>query len=472
MLLAGNILRNKHYLSRSRTYPVLASGTYYLAAEGYDGCWSANCSSLAVTIYPVPNTPIISATPSAQICAGNSVTLSATPGVGETINWGSYCTGTDLGPGNTLVVTPAASNTYYAGSIGPAPGSCASACASQPITVETVPPPTSPSVSQSPICETSTATLSAIPASGFDVQWYLGSCNGALVSNGDPNPVVSQHPSGVNTYYYYAQGIDHTTGCTSSTCVQTQLTVYQQSGAGNTVGANSHICLTPPNYQSTGTMGWGNGVGSVQEWLSENNTTNPGVWNHINNTTNTYTDYPTTPGQWFYETEIQNGVCPAVFSTTQEVDVLPLLQVQAVISPGGNPSPICSGTSVTFTCTETTYTANGGAPAWLSSAGYEPTPSYQWYISTSSSNYFATTLGTSGTYTNNFPTSGTYYITCVLTSGYLPELGEHRNCNISNGCHSFYTGKCFGYNQPHVNNNFPSRFINMQRNRCYIYCKR
>jgi len=118
-----------------------ATTTYYARTRNTStGCVSS-CSTVTVTVNPLPSSPAgITASPDV-ICSGSSSTISVTdPGTGFTTDWftGS-CGGTALEGGtgqNSVSVSPTATTTYYARTRNTATG-CVSACETVTVTVST-----------------------------------------------------------------------------------------------------------------------------------------------------------------------------------------------------------------------------------------------------------------------------------------------------------------------------------------------
>lgn len=114
----------------------VGSATYTVTAT-LSGC--SNTDVVTITARPLPTTP--TATPSASpICAGASSTLTAAGGAGAgTYSWWTAAAGgAQLGSGNTLVVSPVATTTYYIQSTDATYG-CVSARGSVTVTVTATP---------------------------------------------------------------------------------------------------------------------------------------------------------------------------------------------------------------------------------------------------------------------------------------------------------------------------------------------
>ncbi|MFH0982385.1 MAG: DNRLRE domain-containing protein [Planctomycetota bacterium] len=89
--------------------------TYYARArDGSTGCVSSGCDTVVVTVNPLPPTPTNAAADQAEICEGESTTLTASVS-GAVIDWYTGgCGETFVDTGNSISVSPASSTTYYA----------------------------------------------------------------------------------------------------------------------------------------------------------------------------------------------------------------------------------------------------------------------------------------------------------------------------------------------------------------------
>lgn len=120
-------------------------------------------------------------TGSNQICAGNSVTLTATGGNATTRWYSGSCGGTQVGTG-TSFTTPALNTTitYFA-----ANEACNSITACASFTVNVTSPATAPSgiTGNTAICQNTTTTLTATGGNA-NTKWFTGSCGGTQVGTG------------------------------------------------------------------------------------------------------------------------------------------------------------------------------------------------------------------------------------------------------------------------------------------------
>ncbi|HVM59925.1 MAG TPA: immunoglobulin domain-containing protein [Verrucomicrobiae bacterium] len=117
------------------------AGSYRCIVTNASG--SVTSSVATLTVSAKSSDPTSATATATTICSGQSTALTLNGGgggTGETIHWYSgSCGGTSVGTGNGLVVSPAASTTYYGRYEDGAPCSYATACASVTITVSTDP---------------------------------------------------------------------------------------------------------------------------------------------------------------------------------------------------------------------------------------------------------------------------------------------------------------------------------------------
>ena len=226
--------------STSITTPIISTTTFYYAQikDTLTGCVAATRNQVIATINPLPAAPTGT---SATRCGTGTVTLTATPGTGETIDWYSAPTG-----GTLLSST---STAYTAPSIT-APGTynfyiqarnLSTFCVSATRTVLTgtalaVPAAPTGAVSSS-VCGSGTVTLSATPAASSTIDWYSNSIGDTLVSSGSSSfttPVLNA------SKIYYAESRNTSTGCSSSTRLAVTATVNSLPSVA--IGIDSSRC--------------------------------------------------------------------------------------------------------------------------------------------------------------------------------------------------------------------------------------
>ena len=306
---------------------VTPSGTTTYYGLWQNGCGQSACASVTITVIDYPTAPSSINATATTICSGEYVTLSHTGGSGSEFNWYSgSCGGTFVGSGETWLVAPTVTTTYY----GRYTSSCGnSACASITITVHYFPvPPSSVQASQSTICIGESTILSYTGGSGDVFNWYTGTCNGTLVGTGN-NLVVSP----TTTTTYYGQWAND---CGTGMCLSVTVYVDQYPVAPSSVNASqTTIC----NSESI-TLSYAGGSGTEFHWYSGScNGTFVGIGNNFPVYPSTTTTYY---GQW---------VTPCGVSACQSVTVT----VNDFPSPptdvNASQTSICVGQSVTLTYT-------------------------------------------------------------------------------------------------------------------------
>lgn len=186
----GNIVSGANTL----TPVVNAGGTYTLTVSNTSQPGNLTCTYTAnVTVVQDKVAPVAALASSvAQICVGESVTLTASGGA--MYNWGNGLTGN----GSTQTVSPATTTTYTVFAVG------ANGCISQnqaSVTVVVGPPTAGVSGSKSKICAGEPVTL--VANGGITYSWV------GLTGNGNTQVVT---PTTTTTYSVYALGGN---GCSS-----------------------------------------------------------------------------------------------------------------------------------------------------------------------------------------------------------------------------------------------------------------
>src|SRR4030095_590246 len=239
----------------SYTTPSLStSATYYLTITSAQGCVSTS-TSVTATINPFPAAP--TGTPGSR-CGTGTVTLTATPGAGETVDWYNASTGgTLLLSGSNSFTTPSISATtnYFAVARNTTTGCLSTSRTQVTATVNTIPAaPTTPV--NGTRCGPGTVNLSASSAAGTTIDWYDASTGGTLLGTGSSFTT----PSISATTTFYAEARNTTAGCISATRLPVTATV-------NTI-PNSPT-PTPASRCGTGTVTLtATGTGTIK-WYSD-----------------------------------------------------------------------------------------------------------------------------------------------------------------------------------------------------------
>jgi gliding motility-associated-like protein len=269
--------------------------TYTVTGISPQGCSGTDAMVVTVTPLPVPNPG-----PPQSVCAGQSVTLTASGGT--TYNWsGGVVNGVPFVPSTTTTYTVTVSN-----------GSC-SATSSVLVTVN--PAPIANAGPDQAICAGGTVTLNG--SGGGTYTWNNGVTNG-----------VPFTPAGTTTYTVTVTNTS--TGCTATDAVLVTINALPVPNAGpnQTICAGASVILSGSGCPNC-TYSWNNGI-------------NNGV-PFVPSSTNTYTVTATNPSG-----------CSATDDVVVTVDPLP-------VANAGNPQSICAGQSVTLTATGgSTYVWNNG----------------------------------------------------------------------------------------------------------------
>ena len=192
-----------------QTYTTRESGKYTLSFTD-KGCVSPVSASLTVTVNPLPQIPVITASTQTSFCEGGSVLLTSSATTGN-----QWYKDNILIPGATAKTYTASTSGIYTVAVTNTNG-CISP-GSLPLTVTENPYPVTPGISPSnttTFCEGGVVTLTSSSASGN--QWYK---NGTLI----PNAIHQTYE--VNEIGVYTVKVTSTSGCTSASSTATTVTV-------------------------------------------------------------------------------------------------------------------------------------------------------------------------------------------------------------------------------------------------------
>ncbi|MFN8416894.1 MAG: T9SS type A sorting domain-containing protein [Cytophagaceae bacterium] len=359
--------------------------------------YTASSNNLTMTVNPVVTPSVtIAASPSGTICAGTSVTFTATPtngGATPAYQWYNGAT----------AITSATNATYT--STGLANGnqisvrmvSNASCASTTPVTSNTVTMSVTTSVTPSvtiaasatTICAGTSVTFTATPTSGGTAptyQWYNGTTAITSATNATYTSTGLANGNQISVRMVSNASCASTTPVTSNTVTMTVTTsvtpsvVIAASATTICAGASVTFTATPTNGGAAPTYQWYNGATAI-----------------ASATNATYTSTGLANGNQISVNMVSNATCASTTSAVSSNTVT--MTVNATVTPSvviaASATTICAGASVTFTATPT----NGGT-----------TPAYQWYTG-------ATTItgATLATYTSSALTNGTQ-ISVRLTS--------------------------------------------------------
>ncbi|MBI5218028.1 MAG: hypothetical protein HY958_03765, partial [Bacteroidia bacterium] len=401
----------------SQTITATTSGTYSVTVTSITGCTTGS-SSATVTVTPNPTMGTLSNAGPINFCNSSgdwsSVPISVSGATG-TVWWqygwssggwsGDWVSGTS--PGYCCFPKKVSTSDgnpdrirYYVKN-----GTCPPTGYSSTILIQNRynEAPGSLTASSNNVCSGTAVTLTANFPTNINilgtVQFFSGSCGGTLiatVSAGNNVNSVSTSitpPVGTTTYYVrYNPGTG--SGCSTTSCVSTTVTVNPVSNAGTitqTPASGSTVCVgNNVNYQDNGITGtfnyfeyqW-NGTGGA--WSGSWGTTNPWNWTSSN------------PGNILYvRAVVTSGVCPSAVSSPVSVQVVPNNTI--TLTSGNNVQTRCINTAIS----NITYSTTGATGATFSglSAGV-------------SGSWAANVVTISGTPT----ASGTFNYTVTLTGG-------------------------------------------------------
>src|SRR5690554_3553071 len=275
-----------------------------------------------------------------EICAGESVTLTASAGMGAPYNWYSSPTGgSSINTGATYTVSPTSTTTYYVSS---GTGMCASP--RSPITVNVTPAPTAPVISSnSPICVGGTLNLTANTISGATYNWTGPNSYSSSAEDPTRSPVTAAMAGTYNSYVVVA-------GCTSAVA-STNVTINIPSVAPTSITGTSTICS---GASTTLTLSGGtSGTGATAQWFSGSCGGTPA------GTGNSITVSPTSTTTYFVR---YSGTCNTTSCASQTVTVNSNSTAPTSIT---GTTTICSGASTTLTVSGGTL-GTGATAQWFS----------------------------------------------------------------------------------------------------------
>ncbi|MFY7848584.1 MAG: T9SS type A sorting domain-containing protein, partial [Bacteroidia bacterium] len=201
----------------SLTVTPTTSTTYFVRAEGT--CNTTACVSKALKLNTFSTAPSGITASADSVCAGTSVTFTASGGsLGSNASWKWYrssCSGTVISTGNSLTVTPSASETYFVR----IEGTCNNTtCIGRPVKINTFSgAPTGITSNADSVCIGSSVTLrlsGGSLGSNASIRWYAGSCGGTPAGSGSS---ITLTPLSTTTYFARIEGTCNTTICVSKT---------------------------------------------------------------------------------------------------------------------------------------------------------------------------------------------------------------------------------------------------------------
>jgi autotransporter-associated beta strand protein len=199
----------------------------------------------------------------------------------------------------------------------------------------------------SPLClGSSTGTMTLDGYSGTIVQWEYQINSGGWnnIGNGG-NATLTHTPWSTGTWEYRVEVKSGT--CDVDYSAIRSFIVDAVSVGGWIDGNSDPIC----SDASTSLMTLTGSTGDIVRWEKRMDN---GSWSDIANTLTTYSEIPTSAGNWVYRALVKSGSCPEVYSTSFAITVNPILS----ISLGTNPIITVGMTSALLTYSGTTGSPN------------------------------------------------------------------------------------------------------------------
>jgi hypothetical protein len=254
--------------SNSYTTPSLnTSTTYYAQSRStINSCTSTTRKAITAYIISIPNAPTAI---NGFRCGTGTVSISATPGAFETIDWYAAASGgSALATGSSSYTTPSisANTTYYAESRNTNSSCLAVSATRTAVTASVISNPSAPAAGNASRCGAGTVTISASTTSGKAIDWFTAISGGTALLTGSNTYTT---PSISSTTNYYAESRDTTFGCKSTTRTLVTATVNalpsisaSASPANVCLGNSTSLNVTSGNANYRYTWTPGNNTGS------------------------------------------------------------------------------------------------------------------------------------------------------------------------------------------------------------------
>lgn len=197
--------------------------TTYFARWVSNECGTSACESTTIIVDQNPATPTDAAATPAERCDSGSITLTASAGSGEIIDWyRGGCMAAYVGSGSSMAVQVSESTTFHARARNIASGCESSSCQAVSVTINPLPvAPTGASASTTSLCIGGPAniTLTAEGGVGDTLRWYSTSCGQGPIGAGSPITIAA--PTASTTYFARWESAS----CGASSCASVAVTV-------------------------------------------------------------------------------------------------------------------------------------------------------------------------------------------------------------------------------------------------------
>lgn len=352
--------------------------------------------NIANTAAAVASVSIASSDSDNTICAGTSITFTATPtngGTAPSYQW--QVNGVNVGTNTSTYVTTALTNGQSVTCIMTSnlTGVTNSPATSNAIVTTVNAVPTTPTITtNSPVCAGSIINLSTVAVTGATYAWSGPNS----FANATQNPTISNATSAMAGTYNLTVT---TNGCTST------------AGSASVV---VNASVTPSVVISTSSTSICSGTTTTFTAVATNGGSTPAYqWQvngaNVGTNTATYGSSTLTNGQIVTCILTSNATCALPSTATSNaitMTVSPSVTPSITISTGNN--PICQGSSASFTA----VASNGGSA-----------PAYQWQVN-------GANVGTNtATYNSSTLTNG-QIVTCILTSNATCVTSTTANSNV------------------------------------------
>lgn len=186
------------------------------------------------------------------------------------------------------------------------------------------------------VCQGSNSGILTLSGHTGNILRWQFSTNGGSSWTDITNTSTTYTSANLNTpgtYWYRA--VVQSPGCNVQFSNHTVVIVNPSSDGGSINGGSSPLCIG----SSTGTMTLTGYTGTIERWEKR---LDSGTWITISNTSNTYSEIPSSAGTWEYRAVVKSGVCPETYSGIKTIIVNQASVGGSVIN--GN-SPVCYGVS-------------------------------------------------------------------------------------------------------------------------------
>jgi len=326
-------------------------------------CGNGTAATASITVNPTV-TPTVTASSSATtICAGTSITLTASPtnqGAAPTYQWKKGGTAIAGATNSTFTTTTAANNDSYTVTLTSNATCASTTTVTSSAVVITVNPAVTPTVTASSsattICAGTSITLTAAPTNQGTTPTYQWKKGGTAIAGATSSTYTTT--SAANNDSYTVTMTSNAT-CPSPASVTSNAVVITvnptitptvtASSSATTICAGTSITLTaaPTNQGTAPTYQWKKGGTAIASATSSTFTTTTAANN------DSYT-----------VTMTSNATCPSPASVTSSAVVITVNPtVTPTVTASSSATTICAGTSITLTAAPT----NQGT-----------TPTYQW----------------------------------------------------------------------------------------------